>query len=442
MTSKDIIGARAHIAFPHDSDRSVLAKVDTGADFSSVWASEIEEKDGKLSFVLFAQGSQFYTGKRHYSESFSVTNVKNSFGHIESRYKVKLLVKIGKRRIKAEFNLADRSRNRYPVLIGKRTLTGKFLVDTRLAPSSDGVKKDQRVLIFNSYDSKRIEQFTEKLTEQTKNLICEYSTYDDLIIQLGEESNIIRNSTGESLDPYDLFYFKTHAKRQEFAVALSDLFKARAYSFIDKEISHGISNSKITQYVKLWLKGLPLPKTIIVNQSIISSQYHRFVGYLGLPFILKDPEADKGLRNYLIESREQFEKIVTDQSVADQKYYIAQEFIPNSGDLRLLVFHTKVGLIISRHLEDGNDSHLNNTSLGGVASLVDVDDCEVSVKNMAVHAALAMDRRVAGVDMIQHSKSGEWYILEVNNSPQLASGAFVDEKIKVFGAFLRQYAKK
>ena len=43
---------------------NVPAKIDTGADSSSVWASHIRvTRDGILKFRLFDEGSPYYTGR-------------------------------------------------------------------------------------------------------------------------------------------------------------------------------------------------------------------------------------------------------------------------------------------------------------------------------------------------------------------------------------------
>ena len=46
-----------------------------------------------------------------------------------------------------------------------------------------------------------------------------------------------------------------------------------------------------------------------------------------------------------------------------------------------------------------------------------------------------MQREIAGIDVIQDRKTKKWYVLEVNNSPQIRSGAFVDEKLKAVAAY-------
>ncbi len=44
-------------------DKPVISKIDTGADLSSIWATEVIEHQDMLSFVLFGPSSPYYTGK-------------------------------------------------------------------------------------------------------------------------------------------------------------------------------------------------------------------------------------------------------------------------------------------------------------------------------------------------------------------------------------------
>ena len=58
------------------------------------------------------------------------------------KYRTKLSIRIKGRRIKVGFGLSDRSTHNYPVLIGRKTLHGKFLVDvTEKTEAADQVKK-------------------------------------------------------------------------------------------------------------------------------------------------------------------------------------------------------------------------------------------------------------------------------------------------------------
>ena len=110
--------------------KNVPAKVDTGADSSSIWASNITmSPDNKLEFCLFGPESSLYTGKKIILNNYKVQRVRSSTGQVTVRYRVSLpIVAVGKR-IKASFTLYDRSSNNFPVLIGRKTLKNRFLVD-------------------------------------------------------------------------------------------------------------------------------------------------------------------------------------------------------------------------------------------------------------------------------------------------------------------------
>lgn len=130
--------------------RDVPAKIDTGADSSSVWVSNIRvDKHGILRFNLFGEESPYFTGKTIKREHYRVAMVRSASGHEQLRYRTQLSLRIAGRRIRATFNLADRSKNRFPVLIGRRTLSGKFVVDVSKVKYHDAEKifaKENQIL--------------------------------------------------------------------------------------------------------------------------------------------------------------------------------------------------------------------------------------------------------------------------------------------------------
>ena len=110
--------------------KNVPAKIDTGADTSAVWATDIDmKKDGTLVFSLFGSKSPFYTGERLESKDYVVKVVRSSHGDQQLRYRVRLPLKIGKKMLETTFTLANRSRNHFPILVGRHTLEGNFVVD-------------------------------------------------------------------------------------------------------------------------------------------------------------------------------------------------------------------------------------------------------------------------------------------------------------------------
>ena len=126
---KVVVGRAERVDFPDGEIFGVPAKIDTGAYRSSVWASNIHEKDGTLHFKLLGSGSEWYSDKECSTTRYEVVDVENSFGHKEKRYSVYLRVKLGSKTVTSNFTLADRGVKTYPVPVGRKLLKGRYLVD-------------------------------------------------------------------------------------------------------------------------------------------------------------------------------------------------------------------------------------------------------------------------------------------------------------------------
>ena len=126
-----IIGRSERVILPDLSSIKVPAKIDTGADWSSIWAHKIVNDNQNLNITFFGPRSKYYTGKVHTftPKEYSITRVANSFGQKEIRYKIKLKILIEGRLINGTFTLADRSTKLYPVLLGRSLINGKFMID-------------------------------------------------------------------------------------------------------------------------------------------------------------------------------------------------------------------------------------------------------------------------------------------------------------------------
>ncbi len=142
---KVIIGRSEVLSFIGTPAEKVPAKTDTGAFRSAVHATNIAlNNDGTLGFDLL--GGHPVCGamaQRMIAEEFTTVWVANSFGHREERYEVKLKVKLGPKVFHARFTLADRSKKIYPILLGRKLLNHRFLVDSS-ETSLDRVTLKQR----------------------------------------------------------------------------------------------------------------------------------------------------------------------------------------------------------------------------------------------------------------------------------------------------------
>ena len=127
---KPIIGTNEKITLVGLGRTDVPAKIDTGADSSAIWVSDLKvTKDNILKFKLFGPNSPFYTGKVISRTNFGVAIIRGGNGIQQIRYRTRFRIRLGGKRLNLIFSLADRSNHNYPVIIGRRAISGKFLVD-------------------------------------------------------------------------------------------------------------------------------------------------------------------------------------------------------------------------------------------------------------------------------------------------------------------------
>ncbi len=141
---KVIIGRSEVITFVDQKITEVPAKTDTGAYRSAVHATTIiENSDGSISFnILEGHPSCGSMAQTVTVQEYTKVWVSNSFGHREERFEVKMKVKLGPKVFNARFTLADRSSLRFPILLGRKLLNHRFLVDSaETAIDRDSLKK-------------------------------------------------------------------------------------------------------------------------------------------------------------------------------------------------------------------------------------------------------------------------------------------------------------
>ncbi|GAB3250534.1 hypothetical protein GCM10027347_08370 [Larkinella harenae] len=140
---KQVIGFSDRLDFPDLGWADVETKIDTGAYTSAIHCTDVKlvpHGDGlRLRFSLVVNRGQ---KKKHFvTNLFQYKTIKNSFGQSEKRFVIQTRVLIMGRLIRAEFSLANRGGMRFPVLLGRKLLRNKFVVDVSLQNVSYQMKQ-------------------------------------------------------------------------------------------------------------------------------------------------------------------------------------------------------------------------------------------------------------------------------------------------------------
>ncbi|MCX6351150.1 MAG: RimK/LysX family protein [Bacteroidetes bacterium] len=136
------LGRKEKLDFPELGLYGVSAKIDTGAYTGALHCkkAELVERNGEkfVSFLL-KDGKK---SRRQESPLLKEKFIKNSSGNGEKRYVIRTKVLLFQKLRNIELSLADRSKMDCPVLIGRKFLQEKYLVDvSKINLSLNYIKK-------------------------------------------------------------------------------------------------------------------------------------------------------------------------------------------------------------------------------------------------------------------------------------------------------------
>ncbi|ADF50544.1 MAG: peptidase [Zunongwangia sp.] len=131
-SKKRIIGRFDKADFPVLDLEGISVKIDTGAYTSSIHCDEIIEKDDVLYCKFLDEEHALYNGKEFIFKDYDIIYVRSSNGMIQKRYQIESKIKLFNKIYKISLSLSSRQEMRFPVLLGRKFLSNKFIVDPQL----------------------------------------------------------------------------------------------------------------------------------------------------------------------------------------------------------------------------------------------------------------------------------------------------------------------
>lgn len=129
MSDKKLIGKKEVISIIDLDLYDLDAKVDTGADSNALHCDNIIIEDDIVHFCLLDEVHESYHGKRMSMPIYKIKKVKSSNGEIQERPSIKVSVEFFGKKYKSVISLTNRADMKFPMLIGRRFLNNRFLVD-------------------------------------------------------------------------------------------------------------------------------------------------------------------------------------------------------------------------------------------------------------------------------------------------------------------------
>ena len=133
-TRKLIIGRKDFADFEKLDLFGIVVKIDSGAYTSSFHCHKIEQVsiDGKdyIKCNFLDPGHPQYHEKEFIFDDFKLRKIKSSNGLVEKRVLISTEITIFKNNYPIELSLTERMEMKHPVLLGRKFLSKRFLIDT------------------------------------------------------------------------------------------------------------------------------------------------------------------------------------------------------------------------------------------------------------------------------------------------------------------------
>ena len=108
-------------------------KIDSGAYTSSIHCSQIKQytkgSEQFISFTLLDPEHKLYTNKQFTFKKYSAKKVKSSNGQSEERFMIQTTIEIFNKSFPIYLTLSERKEMKFPILIGRKFLNKKFIID-------------------------------------------------------------------------------------------------------------------------------------------------------------------------------------------------------------------------------------------------------------------------------------------------------------------------
>lgn len=290
----------------------------------------------------------------------------------------------------------------------------------------------KEVLVFFSYSSHKkgyIELLFERLqqTAQGYPLNLSRGALKDLHISITDNHlKVVDGMTGRDLADFDSLYFELWYKCQQQALAAAFYAKRKNIPFFSEELLQIMPITKVGELAALADNGISLPQSFTSSSREIKKVF-KDNPPLSFPLVVKSADGYGGKNNFLVHG---YDELCSKLDTHTDLTFVLQEFIPNDCDYRCLVIGGEIQLVLQRTRDKSANTHLNNTSQGAEGKMIPVDSLPQTARDTVVAAARLLNRgQFAGVDLLINKETGQHYILEVNQTPQIEIGAEVDKKM-------------
>ncbi len=255
--------------------------------------------------------------------------------------------------------------------------------------------------------SSRISQLSQDLIDEIliKGHTFAFSTTQDFIFEI--ENGHFKASTPNipNLFDFDIYILRSFSKNMANSKIFTEELRLKNKIVIEECISDNYINSKFAEGVRLTRSGLNYP----ISYQIPNIENIEKIPDNIFPAIVKPTNGSRGRNISIIENKKDLANFIQ----KNPEDLLVQEYLPIEWDIRIFVVGNKVLGGIKRYVLEGDCR--SNASLGSQTEPFEVTS---EIEEIALRATKTLHYSVAGVDLAWAKNKQNWFVIEVNISPQ------------------------
>ena len=180
-----------------------------------------------------------------------------------------------------------------------------------------------------------------------------------------------------------------------------------------------------------------MPLTFFCWAKNLHQDSEKIASKLGFPLVLKKMDKHWGEGVFILKNSDDFKRVMTDIKSKDK--FIFQKFHPNDGDYRVLVLDYQIG----SWEKMSKAKNFYPQFVGGLTKkeFFPVEKIPSEMKELAIQAAKRVSFEIAGVDILQDKKTGQYFLTEVNRVPAIAVDYPGDPELLAIARFFEKKLK-
>jgi len=230
-------------------------------------------------------------------------------------------------------------------------------------------------------------------------------------------SKSVRNNREYTIADFDLVFIRTAKMHWQEVGWIADEVERYGKIMVDPVVRRArVSDAlKANQVLQMGRNNIPMPKTLYGSRKYL---LEKAIEVVGLPMVVKGSGGHRGGSVFKVNNKQELEKVIVELRIAEMKEgrrFLAQEYVENSGDYRVIVLGDKVLGAMKRSRQTEGEFR-NNFVLGGKVEVVELSP---EIKDLCVKAAKACGLLIAGVDLVfRNDDINSPLFWEVNRGPQ------------------------